>query len=295
LVDHASLGEHASVASLEADVRALVQERDSLREDLEFLSFQTQLLSTFTKVMQTAPVILWSADTSGILTMHHGAGLERIGKAPQLGTKLFEHATEEQKAAIRGALAGERCVLTEEPISGVFFETWHMPLRDERERVIGVLGLSIDVTERVQRERENARQLELIARQSDTIRTLACPTLHVGDEILCVPIVGTITEARASEISDHLLTEIIRVSARYAILDLTGVDHVDTSTVAALFRVVNAARVVGVETIVSGVTPAIAQTVVSLQVDLTSLRTVRTLRDALAYCVANGARRGRAR
>ena len=276
------------------DVKALARERDGLRDELEFMSFQTELLSTFTKVMQTAPVVLWSADTAGGITMHEGAGLERIGMKSQLGTNLLARATAEQKKAFERAIANESSVITEEPVAGAFFETWYMPLHDEANRITGALGLSIDVTQRVQRERENARQVALIASQSDTIRTLACPTLYVGDEILCVPIIGSITKARAADIADRLLAEIVRVSARYAILDLTGVDVVDTSTVASLLRVVNAARIVGVETLVSGLSPAIAETLVSLQVDLAGLRTMRTLRDAVAYCVTNRDRQRRA-
>jgi len=85
---------------------------------------------------------------------------------------------------------------------------------------------------------------------------------------------------------EHLLESIVREKARFAILDLTGVGAMDTSTVHHVIRMFKAASALGVEGVLSGAQPLVAQTVVSLGLDLDDLRMVRTLHDALSWCLA---------
>ena len=92
---------------------------------------------------------------------------------------------------------------------------------------------------------------------------------------------------------ENLLESIVREEARFAILDLTGVAAMDTSTVHHILRIFGAARTLGVEGVLSGVQPAVAQTVVSLGIDLDALRMVRTLHDALAWCLRDRTDGGR--
>ncbi|HVJ93651.1 MAG TPA: STAS domain-containing protein [Labilithrix sp.] len=273
------------VVATGTDVSGIVAERDSLRENLEFMSFQATTSSMFSNVLEAAPVILWSADTAGVITMIDGAGLERVQQVPKLGENMFERPTSEgQKEAIRRACAGDRCVSTDELAPDVYFETWHLPLRDDSGAPSGVIGLSIDVSERVRKERENARQLEQIATQRDLIRSLGCPVLQVDDDILCVPLIGEITEKRGVEIADSLLAGIGRFNARFAILDITGVDAMDGPAADGLLRIVWAARLLGVETVLSGVSPAIAQMLVSVGANLGNLYSTRSIRDAMLRC-----------
>jgi rsbT co-antagonist protein RsbR len=84
---------------------------------------------------------------------------------------------------------------------------------------------------------------------------------------------------------EHLLEAIVREQARFAILDLTGVEGMDTSTVHHVLRLFGAARTLGVDGVLSGASPSVAQTIVSLGVNLDGLRMVRTLHDALAWCL----------
>jgi rsbT co-antagonist protein RsbR len=160
-----------------------------------------------------------------------------------------------------------------------------MPQRDESDRLDGVLGLSIDATDRVLSERRLAEKVEVIEQQTATIRDLAAPILKVWKEVLCMPIIGSVDAARASDMMERLLEAIVREKARFAILDLTGVEVMDTPTVHHMLRIFAAARTVGVEGVLSGVRPAVAQSVVSLGVDISGLRMVRTLHDALGWCL----------
>ena len=148
-----------------------------------------------------------------------------------------------------------------------------------------IFGVAMDATDRLRTERELRDKLEVIERQSSTIRALATPVIQVWDEVLCLPVIGIVDSARTAEMMQGLLESIVREQARYAIVDLTGVEVVDTSTADHLIQLFRAARVLGVEGILCGIRPAVAQTVVALGLELGSVRTMRSLRDALKWCI----------
>jgi anti-anti-sigma regulatory factor len=138
-------------------------------------------------------------------------------------------------------------------------------------------------------EREAREKTALIERQSATIRALGTPVIQVWDEILCLPVIGTVDSARTAEMMQGLLEAIVRERARYAIVDLTGVLIVDTSTADHLIQLFRAARVLGVDSVLCGIRPAVAQTIVGLGLELGSVRTMRSLRDALKWCIRSRA------
>jgi rsbT co-antagonist protein RsbR len=85
---------------------------------------------------------------------------------------------------------------------------------------------------------------------------------------------------------DKLLGEVVRTQARYAILDLTGVELMDTGTASYMLRLVAALRQLGAEGILTGIRAAIAQTMVSLGLDMGAVQTLGSLRDGLRLCMA---------
>lgn len=283
-----------------AEVAAMRAEIAELRERVSFMEWQALSLSTFAKAMASAHLILFSMDQSGMTTMSDGKGLELIGRRPGecVGRNELE-ATEgtPEHDHLRRALRGESFRVVTEPLTGAYFDTWYMPLRDENDRPDGVLGLFVDVTDRVLSERRLAEKMKVIEEQADTIQSLAAPIIKVWDEVLCMPIIGTVDASRATEMMERLLESIVREQARFAVLDLTGVDLMDTSTVHHVLRIFAAAKAVGALGVLSGVRPMVARTVVSLGVDLGDLRMTRTLHDALAWCLdrrqSDAAKRGR--
>jgi rsbT co-antagonist protein RsbR len=270
-----------------SDLRAEVTE---LRDRIEFMEWQALSLSTFAKVIAHAPIILSSIDATGVSSMSDGKGLELVGRKPgelvgkneldaARGTPTHEH--------LLRALRGETVRALAEPATGVFFETWYTPLRNENDAIEGVIALAIDATQRVKSHEQLVENTRVIERQSKTIRDLAAPIIKVWDEVICLPIIGAVDGARATEMMEHLLESIVEEKARFAILDLTGVGAVDSSSVHHILRMFRAARALGVEGVLSGAQPLIAQTMVSLGMDLDDLRTVRTLHDALSWCLAH--------
>ncbi len=139
-----------------------------------------------------------------------------------------------------------------------------------------------------ERERTSAdlrEKLQVIERQEESLRTLSVPIVQVWDGVLTVPLMGSLDGQRASEMMERLLSEIVLTRARYAILDLTAVAVVDTSTADHLVRIVRAIELLGARSIIAGISPAVAQTMVSLGVDLTRLTTLRNLQEALKACM----------
>src|SRR5690606_22936462 len=108
-----------------------------------------------------------------------------------------------------------------------------------------------------------------------------------------LPVIGVVDSERANHIMDRLLTEVTRVRARYAILDLTGVDEIDTGTADYVLQIVRAVKLLGAKSLLCGLQPAVARTLSDLGVDMSALLAHRNLQGALQSCIralADGAR-----
>ncbi|MFE8949619.1 STAS domain-containing protein [Streptomyces sp. NPDC007856] len=127
---------------------------------------------------------------------------------------------------------------------------------------------------------------ELIARQRQQLLEVATPVISLWEGVVAVPLIGTLDSARSQVVMESLLAGIVDQRARYAILDITGVPTVDSLVAQHLMKTVAAARLMGAECIVSGIRPAIAQTIVQLGIDLSSVLTRASLADALAYALS---------
>jgi len=136
-------------------------------------------------------------------------------------------------------------------------------LHDATGEVVGVTVLLRDLTERLRVERELSEQLALIERQQEAIRAMSTPILQVWHGVLALPIIGLVDDRRAADITATLLEAVSREQARYAILDLTGVDVIDTHTAAHFARIMRAIGLLGAECLVCGIRPAVAQAMVA--------------------------------
>ncbi|MEZ4427986.1 MAG: STAS domain-containing protein [Nannocystaceae bacterium] len=145
---------------------------------------------------------------------------------------------------------------------------------------------------RVQRETIDALRAaqERIRTQQDIIRELSTPIIEIWPGVLTLPVVGHVDARRGAEMTERLLEAVSSLQARVVILDLTGVEHIDTATAHHLLGILRAVPLLGGEPMIAGIHPSVAQTIVELGVDLTSIRTVRNLRSALAEIIPNAAR-----
>ncbi|HVH98714.1 MAG TPA: STAS domain-containing protein [Enhygromyxa sp.] len=131
---------------------------------------------------------------------------------------------------------------------------------------------------------------ETIERQAASIAQLSTPILEIWDDVIVLPIIGVIDTRRSIAIMSALLDSIARTGAKWAIIDITGVEVVDTSTGEYLIRVVRAAGLLGVSCLLSGIQPAVAQTLVGIGAELSEIVTKRNLRSALEHCLTRVAR-----
>jgi rsbT co-antagonist protein RsbR len=135
------------------------------------------------------------------------------------------------------------------------------------------IGLAID-TYIVQRE-------STIRQQQEAIRELSTPVLQVREQLLILPIVGMIDSARARQLTEGLLRAIRQNRARVVVIDITGVPAVDSKVANHLLQTVEAVRLMGAIAIVTGLSADVAQSLVTLGVDLRSLNTVGDLQGGL--------------
>jgi rsbT co-antagonist protein RsbR len=116
-----------------------------------------------------------------------------------------------------------------------------------------------------------------IARQQDAIRELSTPVLRVRDRLLVLPVIGILDTFRAQQLTEGLLASIRDTRATVVILDVTGVPAVDSAVANHLLQTVEASQLMGARVIVTGLSANVAQTLVTLGVDLDKLNAVGDL------------------
>lgn len=132
---------------------------------------------------------------------------------------------------------------------------------------------------------EVTRRLLVIEQQRHTIRALSTPIIDLWDGVLTLPLVGTVDTQRTVEMTEQLLDRIVATGAEDVLLDLTGVEVVDTMTADHIGKLTRAAALLGCRCTITGIGPNIARTLVGIGVDLGEVRTLRTLKDGLRACI----------
>lgn len=140
--------------------------------------------------------------------------------------------------------------------------------------LIDMLGLFTFESYSIARER-------ILKSQAQALTELSTPVIQVWEGVIALPLVGSIDSIRAKEIMEKLLEAVVTYGADVVIIDITGVPVVDTQVANRLMRTVEAVRLLGTNSIITGINPVIAQTLVQLGVDLSQLSTKASLRAGL--------------
>lgn len=121
----------------------------------------------------------------------------------------------------------------------------------------------------------------VIRQQQDALRELSTPVLPVRERLLILPIIGVLDRERARQLTEQLLTGIRTHRAKVVVIDITGTPEVDATVANHLVQTVDASRLMGASVIITGVSPTIAQTLVTLGVDLSKMDTIGDLQGGL--------------
>lgn len=157
------------------------------------------------------------------------------------------------------------------PLNGVFASL---------NELIAAFGAEHEQSRAFRRELEE--KLLIVEKQRDAIRELSTPIIELWEGVLCLPVVGIMDTARSTEMTNSLLQAIVQKKTRYTIIDITGIEVMDTRTVDHFMRMAKAIRLLGAECALTGISPHIAQTVVHMGIEIDDIITQRSLRDALA-------------
>lgn len=130
-----------------------------------------------------------------------------------------------------------------------------------------------------------ASREQIIARQQEEMLELSTPVVKLWEGVLALPLIGTLDSARTQVVMESLLSTIVQTNSQIAIIDITGVPTVDTLVAQHLIKTITAARLMGADCYLSGIRPAIAQTIVHLGVDLADVQTKAKLSDAFALAL----------
>ncbi len=158
------------------------------------------------------------------------------------------------------------------------YEFSFTPLERQGE-LVGVAGIGRDISERLEKD----RRLQQLAAE---IRTKSMPVVEVWDGVVLTTVVGALDTRQAEMLTEDLLEEIVEVEAAVALIDITGVDAIDTATAQHLIDTINAVNLLGARVVITGISPEIAQTLVQLGIELRNIETQSSLIEGLRLALS---------
>ncbi|HLM74095.1 MAG TPA: STAS domain-containing protein [Polyangiaceae bacterium] len=315
-LEHAARMERM-IQELEERAEQLSQSEAALRRQSAILHWMLDNMTDGLVVLDESGTHLLSNKAAERVTGDIPMGLPREREAQEAedgkvyladGETACSLESEPLLRALRGEEVRDLELLIHRPSEGVrmFVSVNATPLRDET-GIRGAIGVFRDITERKRHEDEmeaqrgevlaaeraknealerlQQSQADLIRKQQLALQELSTPILDVWDDVLALPIIGTVDSSRSAQIMERLLSEIVAKRSRWVIIDVTGVEIIDTQTASHFLRVAKAVELLGARCLLTGLRPAVAQTLVQLNVDLREVRTLRNLKHGLRHCI----------
>lgn len=295
---------HKDGSSLPVDVNIVLIENDagqthiigSIRDITERRQAEAEL-QRLAAVVETSADFIGLASLDGRALYVNDAGKRLVGLASDAAvqqTQVIDYLAPEEQAQVLeeilrtvmhdGHWKGER--LFRNFVSGELIPVeWNVVLiRDQTTGVpTSIATVTRDLREQKRQEAKHATlQQQVIEAQNHALRELSTPLIPITDTTVVMPLVGTIDSARAQQVLETLLNGVSQHQAKLAILDITGVQVVDTQVADALIRAARAVGLLGAQAMLTGIQPQIAQTLVHLGVDLSGIITRSTLQVGVA-------------
>ncbi|WP_438021848.1 PAS domain-containing protein [Sorangium sp. So ce233] len=246
-------------------------------------------------VVEAAPMMFFVKDTEGRYILANGYFLRWTGLTwdqvagktdhelfPRDRADVFLASDSETLTTGRTIEWEESAVLPDGQLR--HFALLKFPIRDASGELQGICGISTDISSSRRAEEENRLlQAEIIRAQEMSLRALSTPLMPIAKGVIVMPLIGNVDQRRAQRVLETLLTGIVTHEAGKVILDITGVPVVDTEVANALLKTAQAVKLLGATVILTGIQPKIAQTLVDLGADLSSIITRATLESGIAH------------
>ncbi len=236
------------------------------------------------QILEQIPTPIVTVDKDYNITFINKAGsiLTGLNKDEKITQKCHEVFKSKnclsEKCMMREALESGKTSISENEfeVDGVkkIIQCNMAPLKNDKGEIIGGLESIIDITQRVLDDKK-------LREQSQAIREMSTPTIKLWEGILVLPVIGVIDSVRAQYMMDSILNKILDTSSRVIILDIHGVAAVDTAVANHLIKITKATKLMGCECLLSGISPAVAQTIIQLGINMSTIQTSSTLSDAL--------------
>lgn len=164
------------------------------------------------------------------------------------------------------------------------FMKYNTPTPELVKALKGFAQIDLSIVSEVYRQ----KAINDLEEQNEALKQLSTPIAQIWQGILLLPLVGFIDSKRAKDVMEAMLEEIAKSQAKFFILDISGVAIVDTAVANHLIKMTKAARLMGSECMISGVSGPIAQTIVELGIAIDEIRTTGSMRDALRLAIQEG-------
>jgi rsbT co-antagonist protein RsbR len=281
-------GEKTHMATIVRDITARKEAEEQIQESQQRLALMVE--QTPLAVIEwdlDFQVVAWNPAAEEIFGYtaeeamgHHAAELMVPEEARPLVNQVWESLLEQE-----GGTRSTNANFTKDGRE-IMCEWYNAPMVDTDGEVIGVSSMVSDITARKEAEEERERlQQEIIDAQKRAIQELSTPVIPVMDNIIVMPLVGSIDTLRARDIMRTLLGGIRQHKAKVVILDITGVPIMDSGVANHLNKTIQAARLKGATTVVTGISDAVAETIIDLGIDWSKVDTLGDLQTGLLYAL----------
>jgi PAS domain S-box-containing protein len=278
-------GEPYAVGGILTDMTHLKHTEENLRRYLAIIESATDPIADATPQQQTTIINQAFRHMAGILPHEEVTSIKMTETHPEWAYKLLSE--EGFPTAIReGVWSGETALLNRQtgeeiPVSQVIVAH---KLEDGTIDFFSTIMRNLTPMKQAEAERA-ALQEQIIEAQRSALRELSSPLIPIAENVVIMPLIGSIDSNRAQDIMETLLEGVATHQAHIAILDITGVSVVDTQVANALIQAAQAVGLLGAQVVLTGIGPTMAQTLVHLGADLSSIITRANLQSAIAYAL----------
>jgi rsbT co-antagonist protein RsbR len=272
----------------------------------------------YREALDALPAVVFAMTPEGKFPIYNRAAQRFVGSTPELqdGDLKREHGMfrtdgitplpKDESPLVR-ALRGEEAPSEEVIVrngsrpGNTWIQIQGAPIRDETGRIIAGLVISQDLTavrlleqelraRNAQLSESEESKLQLIDRLRGAVEELSNPILEIWDDVLAMPIIGIVDSRRTADMVQRLLVEVARTQASFVIVDLTGVEIVDTKTADHLIKLIRKVELVGARCVLTGIRPAVSETLVDIGVDFGRITTLRNLKHGLREALRHARR-----